>query len=176
MLGKCERPNFYRYRPAGRGTVSLHTVRLLIEQREFLVAGIPGTSMLLSSWGRVTQRKTLQHLSHPVSTSCSSTTNVSRPFAPCTRTHRRRNSSSKSSNPQKDDPTTIAASPQAVTEKDASAAAASTTTPKKRLSTRISRQRSKDALEASSESRANALATRLPNVPSTQHLHIQGNL
>lgn len=125
------------------------------------------TAMLLSSWGRATQRST--YLSTPVSTSCMCKAGLFRPFIPCT--HQRKNSSSKSSNHQNDDPRSLAAPSEAVPKKTIPA---STGLIRKRLATRLNRQRSKEAVPELPKPKQDEGYTQLPAVPSTQHLHPNG--
>ena len=122
--------------------------------------------MLSSSWGRATQRST--YWSGSVSTSCTSKASFSRPSIPCT--HQRRNSSSKSSNPQSDDPRPLASPSEAVSKKTLP----SSSPIRKRLATRLSRQRSKETLLEVPKVKQDDRHTQLPAVPSTQHLHPNG--
>ena len=126
--------------------------------------------MLLSSWTRVARGKPVPHLASSVPTSSTSKANLSRPFTPCR--PQRRNSSSKPSNSQNGDTSPLAAPSDVDSKKTLST---SSTQPRKRLVTRTSRQKTRDAmLETTPQIRQNGTATELPTVPSTKNLHPHG--
>ena len=129
-------------------------------------------TMLLSPWSRAAQRKATPHLTGFITPmSCAAKVGLSRPLNQSG--HQRRDSSSKSSSPQNDAPENIAAPSGAVSKKPLSAS--NTTMPRKRIATRVSRQKKDVPLEGS-DMKKNAAAPQVPAVPSTQHLHPHGKI
>ena len=130
-------------------------------------------TMLLSSWTRAARGKSAPRLASSVSTSCTSKTNLSRPFTPCR--PQRRNSSSKPSNPQNGDPSPLTAPSDVESKKTLSTSPSSTST-RKRLAPRTSRQKIREAILETPQIRHNGIATALPAVPSTKNLHPHGTV
>ncbi|CAF9926997.1 MAG: hypothetical protein ALECFALPRED_003598 [Alectoria fallacina] len=83
-------------------------------------------------------------------------------------THQRKHSSSKTPSPPKDEPRAIT-NPSDAPSKDAKPVAKEGT--EKRPSTRISKRKSKDGIQDTTEKSGNELTFILPSVPTTNHLH-----